>query len=464
MIFSRQINPTATALLFEKEQADEGNKGLTFESLNYQELIQKTEDQTQVLNQKFPKKSVLLVLAAPTVKSIVDLLAARQSIHAFIPFDKSWSEEQLSNLMLTYQVQGIVRNGVIEPSADSKKAPPAVHPDLKILLTTSGSTGSPKLVRLTEKNLSANAESIVQYLKIQSSDRTISTLPFSYSFGLSILNSYLLAGASIVLTDKAIVSKEFWQSMKENKVSSLSGVPTILKMLSTLGLKRLSLENVRTITQAGGKLDLKTWEQLQAFCQEKGISFYPMYGQTEATARISFLEPEFTKSKMGSIGKAIPGGNLWLEDQGQKINSANQKGELIYQGPNVMMGYAQVAEDLALGDVNQSILKTGDLGYFDDEGFYFITGRAKRFIKINSQRTSLDEIESQLAQAEMQVICSGEDEMLRVLTTSSPEKVLEYLTESLRIPKYCVEVRGVNEFICNNNGKIDLKKNFEAWK
>jgi acyl-coenzyme A synthetase/AMP-(fatty) acid ligase len=296
---------------------------------------------------------------------------------------------------------------------------------LAILLTTSGSTGSPKLVRQSYKNITANANSIAQYLDISPADRPITTLPMSYTFGLSILNSHLLKGSSIIVTNKALVDKYFWELLKENNATTFSGVPYVYEMLKKLGFSRMKLPSIKKLTQAGGKLGRALSEEFAKICEKKGIEFIVMYGQTEATARMSYLPSKYAVSKAGSIGIAIPGGEFLLEDKnGKIITQSNIAGELLYKGENVTMGYADSCYDLCKGDENKGMLRTGDLAERDSDGFYYIVGRTKRFLKLFGNRINLEEVEQILNDKGYTCVCGGEDNNLKIFTTDR-DKVSE---------------------------------------
>jgi acyl-CoA synthetase (AMP-forming)/AMP-acid ligase II len=252
----------------------------------------------------------------------------------------------------------------------------SLHPDLALLLTTSGSTGSPKLVRISYQNLMCNSNSIVEYLKINEKERPITTLPMNYSYGLSIINSHLVAGSTILLTSKSIDEKEFWDFLKNERATSISGVPYTYEMLKRLKFLRMTFPYLNTLTQAGGKLNADLNFEFAKFCEQTNKRFFIMYGQTEATARMSYLPPEYTISKIGSMGIPIPGGQFILTDEkGKELEGDNVVGELVYKGRNVSMGYAITCEDLAKGDENNGILKTGDLAKRDKDNFYYIVGR-----------------------------------------------------------------------------------------
>ena len=267
---------------------------------------------------------------------------------------------------------------------------PSPHPDLALLLSTSGSTGSPKLVRLSYENLLSNTMSICEYLKIIRADRPITTLPMNYSYGLSVINTHLYAGASIILTDQSYAQKTFWDLFKKNSATSFSGVPYTYEILKRIHFERMELPSLKCMTQAGGKLS----EELQRFFAEyaikRNIDFYVMYGQTEATARMSYLAPKLAMEKLGSIGKAIPRGRFEIrDDQNNIINQPGVKGNLFYCGTNVFMGYADSINDLCKENLHNGLLDTGDLAEYDNDNFLYIKGRKKRFIKIYGNRVNL---------------------------------------------------------------------------
>ena len=238
---------------------------------------------------------------------------------------------------------------------------------------------------MTKKNLISNAKSISKYLDIKSNDRAISSLPLNYSYGLSVINTHLNSGASIVLTNSSMMERDFWYLINKHSVTSLAGVPYNYEMILRLGIDRLKIPSIKKMTQAGGKLSYDKINRINANLKQKNISFYTMYGQTEATARISYLAPDDIDKKPGSIGKAIPAGKMWLQGKkGKVIEETDSIGELVYSGDNVSMGYALSLSDLMLGDKNKGILRTGDLARCDSDGYFFIEGSINRFIKILS--------------------------------------------------------------------------------
>lgn len=273
---------------------------------------------------------------------------------------------------------------------------PAPHPDLALLLSTSGSTGDPKLVRLSAQNIASNAEAIASYLGISHADRAATTLPLFYSYGLSVLNSYMAAGAALVLTDPSVTEQAFFDQACAGGVTSLALVPHQFELLDKSGFQGTEIPSLRYVTQAGGKLQPSLVEKFARLGRDAGWQLFIMYGQTEAAPRISYVPPEALPQAAGTIGRAIPGGRLWIcGEDGHEITEIGPPGELVYQGPNVMMGYGLCRADLAKGPELDE-LHTGDIAVRTADGYFCITGRLKRFVKVFGLRLSLDQIEALL--------------------------------------------------------------------
>jgi len=337
----------------------------------------------------------------------------------------------------------------------------SLHPDLAMLLTTSGSTGSSKFVRISYENMEVNAASIAEYLSIDENERPITTLPMSYSYGLSVINSHILKGACILLTSKSMLEKDFWTFLKSQKASSLSGVPYTFEILKKLKFSQMNLPSLKTITQAGGKMNTEFNKEISEFCHNSGRQFYVMYGQTEATARMSYLPPQYALTKLGSIGIAIPDGEFFLiDDKGSIIKEDGIIGELVYKGKNVSMGYTNCIDDLVKEDENQGVLFTGDLAKRDSENFYFIVGRKGRFIKIFGNRVNLDETESLLHNIISECACTGQDDHLIVYITdkSRLEEIKNFIAMKTGINQLAISVRHCKEIPKNSVGKTSYSK------
>lgn len=355
-----------------------------------------------------------------------------------------------------------------------------LHDDLGLLLTTSGSTGSPKFVRQSYENIRVNAEQIAEYLELDSSERPITTLPMNYTYGLSIIHSHLLVGATILLTDKGLMQREFWDFFKAAEATSFGGVPYTYEMLERLRFRTMKLPSLRYMTQAGGKLSPELHKKFAEYAIENGKKFIVMYGQCEATARMAYLPAEDSLRKYGSMGIAIPRGKFALIDvDGKEITDAEITGELVYTGPNVTMGYAQKPEELALGDERNGRLETGDMARRDEEGYYYIVGRKKRFLKVYGNRVNLDELDGLLKSRYGNVDCScaGVDDHVYIFITDETgqnvsvqlkheqynvEKVSEairkYISEKTGLNMAAFAVKIIPEIPKNDAGKIQYKE------
>lgn len=447
------------------------------ESFYYGDLIDRCDKFRAFLNKK--AKNLIFILAQNNIETMIGYLATIQSNNLAMLVDASLAKNLLGNLISVYRPDYIwgpqeTRTGLFNYKTYElnclERKQEKLHPELAVLLSTSGSTGSPKLVRLTRDNIAANARSTAAYLKLDETERPIANLPLHYSYGLSIINSHLTVGATILLTELPVVRKEFWEFFKQQAATSLAGVPYTYEMLKKIGFFKMNLPSLRYITQAGGKLDTRLVREYAELSQKKKFDFYVMYGATEATARIAYLPPEYSVAKAGSIGKAIPDGKMLLCDEaGNNITKPYVEGELIYQGPNVMLGYAHCREDLAKNDELSGVLQTGDIAYFDTEGFFYISGRKNRFLKILGKRISLAEIEEHLQSRGFHCVCGGEDDML--LIAFQHEKILDNQKEIFKkirneifiiykIPLDLIHVFYIINFPRSSSGKINYREIF----
>lgn len=433
-------------------------------ALSYSELERRCNDFSQQLPQT---RSLCFVLVDNTSASLIAYLSCLRNKHVAVLLDANISEEQLNGLQQAYRPDCLIQGGSITLCEElkGKQQHRSFDEQLAVMLSTSGSTGSPKQVALSSKNLQANAQSICQYLPIHNTDTTITTLPFNYSYGLSIINSHLLTGACIFMTNVSIVDRQFWDILDKAEITSFGGVPYSYEMLLRLGLTKHELPFLRYFTQAGGKLQAKRVNVLSDYAKSHHKKFYVMYGQTEATARMAYVEPDVLTNKPETIGKAIPGGKLTLvNEQGDEISEPNQQGELVYCGDNVMLGYVESEADLNQITPLQN-LHTGDLAYFDEDGDFFITGRLKRFIKVFGLRISLDEVEQMLRKAGIDCYVVGEDNQIQLAVTRTAlndkkldEKALiKQVSAQLHIHHSTVKVKAVEELPVTANGKADYQ-------
>lgn len=338
-----------------------------------------------------------------------------------------------------------------------------MNEELALLLTTSGSTGSPKLVRQSYKNIQANAEAIAQYLELDETQRPITTLPMNYTYGLSIINSHLQVGATILLAKSPVVSKFFWNFAQNEKATSFGGVPFTYEMLKKVHFERIQLPDLQYMTQAGGKLPAEMHKEFAEYAIRTEKKFVVMYGQTEATARMSYLPYDKSLEKYGSVGIAIPGGRFALIDvDGNEITDAEVTGELVYEGPNVTLGYAQCREDLAKGDERNGRLETGDMAKRDADGYYYIVGRKKRFLKLYGNRVNLDEVDSMVKKQypDMDCASTGDDNALILFITdeSKTKEVKKFLIERTHLNSKAFKINFINEIPRSEAGKVMYKE------
>lgn len=341
----------------------------------------------------------------------------------------------------------------------------SIYEELALLLTTSGSTGSPKFVRQSYENIRANTAAIIEYLKIDSTARPLVSLPMNYTYGLSIINTNLAAGATVLLTDKSIMQKEFWQFFKEQQATLLAGVPYTYEMLDKLRFYRMKLPSLKTLIQAGGKILPELHEKFARYAEEQGKEFFVMYGSCEATARMGYLPPKDSLRKKGAMGIAIPGGKFYLvDDNGETINKTFTAGELVYAGKNVTLGYAECRADLSKTDERGGVLFTGDIAEFDDEGFFTIIGRKKRFLKIYGNRVNLDEVERLIKDGlQIEVATDGVDDKLYIFVTDNAvvDTVKNFIATKTKLNPVAFFVKVIENIPRNDAGKIlykELKK------
>ncbi len=389
------------------------------------------------------------------VQDIITYLGALRSGQAILPYDRHTPSSCLRELINCYQPDCIAgaaislgseymyagrgddvngyswrRNGRIDP----------INRMLTLMLSTSGTTGSRKLVRLSASNLNCNAMQISSALSIASEDRAVTSLPLLYVYGLSILNSHLAAGASVVVETRSVMEKRFWNSIAQFSVTSFAGVPRTYEMLRANAAKELEFSTLKKFTTSGAKLGELEAEWLEDKQSSSGALIYYMYGQTEASGRIAVLPAEMIKSKRNSVGKALLEGQL----------RCAADGSIIYTGPNVMLGYASGSGDLYLGDTLNGVLDTGDLGYLDDDGCLFLTGRKSRVCKLYGLRINLDDIQLffrskgypvWVADGQDQVLIRCAEELRGEVETCASELAAQW-----RLPTICFVVQGTDAF------------------
>ncbi|TYC98848.1 AMP-binding protein [Arthrobacter echini] len=402
------------------------------------------------------ERRLVMLAARNDLGSLVAYLAAITAGHPLllVPADKPAA---LEPMITRYQPDVVLRtdDGAVELDERCPGTRHELHPELALLLSTSGSTGSPKLVRLSRENLLANARSIATYLGIESTDRAVTTLPMSYCYGLSVLNSHLLRGAGLVLTELSVVDPCLWDLVRGHRATSFAAVPYSFDLLERVGFADMDLPSLRYVTQAGGKLSPEKVRAWARTGQRRGWDLFVMYGATEATARMAYLPPDLAAEHPGAIGVPVPGGSFRIDPI-----EGLAAGELVYTGPNVMLGYAGSPADLALGRELHE-LRTGDLAVEHADGLYEVVGRRSRFVKIAGLRVDLGQVERILAELGVTAAVAGSDvdadESMVVALEGDhdPGMLLTVLASDLGVPRGAVRMHPVEHLPRLATGKID---------
>jgi acyl-CoA synthetase (AMP-forming)/AMP-acid ligase II len=431
------------------------------------------------------QKRLVFLLCGVNSETILGLLAGAAAGHATALVDPSVSKDVLTGLILAYQPELLLgacgsgekltdvidgnatvnsaqsRAGVVEWIArDTGSSFPPIDPALQLLLSTSGTTGSQKYVRLSRDAVVANARQIAEALHIDEESVGIAHLPLHYSYGLSVVTSHLTSGGRLCLISDSITSASFWSKIGNVGGSHFPGVPFHYVALARLGLT-LVPDSVKVFTQAGGALDLRVQTKMRDWAAQRGSQFFVMYGQTEASPRMATLQHADHARKAGSVGVALAGGQFSIVDDHGAPLPADAVGTVVYEGPNVMSGYATSRADLGKGDEMGGRLETGDLGRLDADGFLYLTGRTKRFAKIAGYRLGLDEIEKELF-AVCPVACLDLGEKIAVAHEQESETALKArvreLADTYKVPSSSFALRKVLQIPRASSGKIDYAR------
>lgn len=424
----------------------------------------------------------LLLLPAPwTIDTVCRYLAALRQRRPLALLDPQIERDTLTELVERFEPAGLWQPGTAEPAPGGYRhastgwirstAAAAVHPDLALLLTTSGSTGAARMVRLSRQGVFANADAIVQALGIGPDDIAPTSLPFHLGYGLSVLNSHLAAGATLLITTHPVIGADFWTAVDIHGATSLAAVSHTYELLARLRWTPSAHPSLRTLTQSGSRMRPELITHLAGDIGRMGGRFFLMYGQTEATARMAVLPAQRVADKSTSVGLAVPGGGLSILDEtGAETRQPGVAGEVIFRGPSVMMGYADSAADLAHGDEHGGVLHTGDIGRFDEDGYLYLEGRLKRMAKLFGLRINLDAVERLAAEAGAEGIsaavsvddevivlwCEGETEAARL------ESISRHIAERLRVNRHGVRARSIERLPLLRNGKIDYRSLIHA--
>jgi acyl-CoA synthetase (AMP-forming)/AMP-acid ligase II len=454
-----QLLPSPAAVAFARDLARHGDRLAVVSAegeLTYRALADRVADTARRLG---TGRRLVLVAGTNEVEPLVTYLAALSAGHPvlLVPGD---DPDRLDTWVRAYDPDVVASTVGGEWLLDERRTGTAhvLHPDLALLLSTSGSTGSPKLVRLSHENLEANAESIGQYLGVRDTDRAATTLPLHYCYGLSVVNSHLARGAGLILTGTSVVDRCFWDLFRQHRGTTFAGVPYTFDLLDRAGFADLTLPHLRYVTQAGGRLAPDRVRRYAELGRRDGWDLVVMYGATEATARMAYLPPDLAAAHPEAIGVPIPGGEFRLGPLGESDGDDPGTGELVYTGPNVMLGYAETAADLALGRT-VSELRTGDVARRTADGLYEVVGRRSRFVKIYGLRIDLGHVETLLAEHGVTACCVGADAGLTVAVEGGPDpaEVRRLVGRACGLPARVVQVLGLAAIPRLPNGKPDLR-------
>jgi acyl-coenzyme A synthetase/AMP-(fatty) acid ligase len=385
-------------------------------------------------------RCLVLLETRNDLATLVHYLAATAGGHVILPVPAGRDDTATLN---TYDPDVVIDADGIHRGGRRHR----LHDDLALLMSTSGSTGSPKLVRLSHRNLLSNAAAIAEYLDIRETDRAATTLPMSYCYGLSVIHSHLLRGAGLILTDRSVVDDVFWELFRSHRGTAFAGVPYTFDLLERIGAEALDLPHLRYVTQAGGRMSPERVRRFAELGRRYGWDLFVMYGATEATARMAYLPPQLASSHPTAIGRPIPGGAFTIEPSG----------ELVYRGPNVMMGYAHRPADLALGNAVDA-LHTGDIGRRGPDGLYEVIGRSSRFVKMYGLRIDLQRVEAALSDHGVTAFCTDADDGLAVAATRHDEaEVQRVAAAAAGVPAGAVHAVTVDELPMLPSGKPDYR-------
>ena len=425
----------------------------------------------EVLKKNFKKRSLTILLSDNSVESVmiyVSLVIIKMPI---LLLNSSIRISDLNLLIKKFRIQNVLqpikfefnnklfvsKKCILEKFLLSTKKNYQnieIDKNLMLVLPSSGTMSESKLIKLSYQNYYQNTKSIVKYLKLNQNDRSITTMPSSYSYGLSVINSHLMIGGSMVVGNFSLVDKKFWDMNSFYKPTNINGVPFFYDMLCKIGLSKLFNDKIKFFTVAGGKLNLKTFKKISKYFYDKKIKFFLMYGQTEASPRIAYHLHSKKDKDIGEVptGKPIPGAKIYLYDSKNKmIKKNNVEGEIVLKGPNIFGGYASSVKDLSTMEKNKYLF-TGDLGKFDNKKILYITGRKSRIVKVFGYRINLDQLESKISDANNKIACIEKNEKIYIFTKKKID-----LVKYVGLPNNSFKIVLLNKIPKTENGKISYK-------
>ncbi len=453
------------------------NKKLAIVDENYTDLsYQQVLSETDKIKKTIKKKSLILIVSENSLGSLLAYIFCILNNHVGIIIDSKTNKQNILKIFKNYQPNYVFSSkgnlfkkicfkehtffnqNLMKNKLNKKKK---LNKNLSLLLSTSGSMGSIKFVKLSKSNLKHNTDSIINYLRINNKDSAITNLPISYSYMLSVINSHFEVGASIIISKYSLIEKKFWEIFKNSKITSFNGVPYTYEILVKIGLKNIKIATLKYLTCAGGKLEKSKLEEIIKFCKKNNLNFFSMYGQTEASPRISYLKPEFSQKKIGSIGKAIPGNKIYIiDDIGKKIHKPFVEGEIICEGKNVFMGYSKNYMDLKNTNEQKYKLKTGDIGYFDKDGFFYITSRTSKIAKIFGNRIDLGALENFMNNKGYKVACLSDNKKIFIFIEKkySKKHLIDTISKITNLNISSFELIKLKNLPRTSNNKISYNK------
>ena len=462
-------------MLFEIDKKDPRRPALVEESgaeVSYGELVSLFDALRKVL----PQRELVFCLCRNVNASLAGFLGLYDNKDVCLLLSDGIDKGLLSTLDETYRpsyywkpkeslvpvdCQAIFDLGEYALFETGRKSP-EMDSRLSMLMTTSGTTGSPKLVRYKYGNIESNAKNVAAVFGWTKEERGIIDLPMQYTMGLNVICSHLYAGAAVLLTGSSLMNPKFWAYVKQQRGTNFTGVPFSYEVLKKLKFQKMDLPYLTTMAEGGGKLSDELFSSFAQFASDSGKRFFATFGTTETSARLAYLEPEEAVTHCGSIGRAIPEGELYLiDDNGNLIVQPNQEGELVYEGPNVTMGYAECKEDLLKGEEFNGVYHTGDLAKMDIDGNFYIVGRKKRFLKLFGLRVSLDQVERMIAdEFQIACACTGNDQVMDIFIESDSlsQDVLEFVSTKTGLMKKSFVVHSLERIPRFESGKINYKQ------
>lgn len=439
-------------------------------ALTYQELAARIEEVKQLKLER----SVAFILAGNNVETIALFLALLEC--RVVPFilNAKLDATLLERYIFLYQPRYICRpgNGKMqfreerlithflgyEIWEENNVKDYEIHESLSFLLATSGSTGSPKLVRYSYHNLLAGVDNVAQIFQLNSASKGLINLPVYFVQGFVAALAHLWAGGEALLSDLNLISRDYWDLLRNSKCTFITGVPFSWEVMVRLGLLKMTLPDLKILNVGGGSLDTQLFTRLAEWADKTGKKLIITYGATETVSRMMYLPPDLVMKKTGSIGYPVPHGRMELVDEsGDSITDVQKIGEMIYSGSNVSLGYAESWKDLAKGDERHGRYATGDIAYFDEDGCYFVIGRKARFTKIFGYRIGLDEVEAILkAKFAIPLACTGDDQCVRVYVECDVDErdIVRFISEKLKLLPAIFKVIRIPSIPRNNAGKI----------